>query len=167
MKILLIVDVQNGFVRSNETKAVAQKIVQLSKEHKFNYIIASKFINNPDSPYVNVLKWNRLMKSPETDLVDELKYDESFEKGTYTCWSESFAKKLLEINGGEKPESIYLCGIDTDCCVLNTAIDLFERGICPKVLIDYCFSNGGQKYHDAAISILERNIGKDNIVHDI
>ena len=58
MKILLIVDVQNGFVRSDETKVVAQKIVQLSKEHKFNYIIASKFINNPDSPYVNVLKWN-------------------------------------------------------------------------------------------------------------
>ncbi|WP_416373322.1 isochorismatase family protein [Mycoplasmopsis fermentans] len=32
-----------------------------------------------------------------------------------------------------KPEEIYICGIDTDCCVQATAVNLFEKRIRPIV----------------------------------
>ena len=166
MKILLIVDVQKGFTRTDKTKETAKRIVDLSNSGSFDFIIASRFVNKDDSPYVKYLNWNRLMTSPETDLVDNLKYDIHFDKETYTCWSSKLENILRSCNKGILPTEIYLCGIDTDCCVLNTAVDLFENNIKPLILIDYCFSNGGQEYHDSAIKVLERNVGKQSIVRD-
>lgn len=62
-------------------------------------------------------------------------------------------------------KEVYIAGIDTDCCVLKTAIDIFERNIRPIVLIDYCASNGGDESHRSAIRVLERTIGKKQIVY--
>lgn len=57
----------------------------------------------------------------------------------------------------------YIAGIDTDCCVLATAISLFEHNIRPVVLEQYCVSNGGDVSHQAAITVLERTIGLNQI----
>ncbi|MDY3768947.1 MAG: isochorismatase family cysteine hydrolase [Sphaerochaetaceae bacterium] len=163
MKLLVVIDVQNGFTRTDKTKEVSRKIVELTNSGEFDIILASKFINNDESPYVSFLKWNKLMKSPETDLVDGLKFDFSFEKSTYTCWSDNFLSMLVKANNGKVPHEVYICGIDTDCCVLNTAVDLFEHKIKPIVLTNYCYSNGGEEYHLSALKVLERNIGKDSL----
>ncbi|WP_408634333.1 cysteine hydrolase family protein [Mycoplasmopsis fermentans] len=63
-----------------------------------------------------------------------------------------------------KPEEIYICGIDTDCCVQATAVNLFEKRIRPIVLSNYCASNGGPESHEAALKTLSRAIGKENII---
>lgn len=60
---------------------------------------------------------------------------------------------------------LYLVGIDTDCCVLKTATDLFERGIRPIVLEHYCASNGGEDSHKAALRVMERTIGRNQIAY--
>lgn len=53
-----------------------------------------------------------------------------------------------------------MAGIDTDCCVMKTALDLFEIGIKPIVLSHYCASTGGNNIHLAALDMLKRNIGE-------
>ena len=64
----------------------------------------------------------------------------------------------------EDVNEIYLCGIDTECCVLKSAFDLFEMGYDVKVLKDYCACTNGIKRHMNALEILRRNIGYNSIV---
>ena len=59
---------------------------------------------------------------------------------------------------------IYLCGIDTECCVLKTAFDLFENEYDVYVLQDYCACSKGIERHNNALQILRRNIGYDKII---
>ena len=59
---------------------------------------------------------------------------------------------------------MFICGIDTDCCVLTTAVNLFEVGIRPIVLTQYCASNGGESSHQAALTCMGRLIGSHHLV---
>lgn len=61
---------------------------------------------------------------------------------------------------------IFICGADTDCCVLKTATDLFEQSVMPIVLTEYCDSNGGPESHKSGIMVMDRLIGKKSIVAD-
>jgi nicotinamidase-related amidase len=57
-------------------------------------------------------------------------------------------------------DTVVLCGVDTDACVMATALDAFDHGLRPLVLSDLCASSGGDSYHQAALMLLERNIGR-------
>ena len=103
------------------------------------------------------------MNSPEIDFFDGLKYDYSFTKNVYSCVNKEFLQLLKKVNDGKLPEQLYICGIDTDCCVLSTDISLFENSIKPIVLENFCASNGGVESHKAGIKALSRLIGNDNI----
>ncbi|MHC5716758.1 MAG: cysteine hydrolase family protein [Nostoc sp.] len=94
-------------------------------------------------------------------IIDELHpyIHNIFDKPYYSAFTEEFSSFIL-INQISK---IYLCGVETDSCIFQTAIDSFERGIEPVVIEDACFSDGGQIAHDAAIFLLKRNIGKNQI----
>ena len=54
---------------------------------------------------------------------------------------------------------ISIVGIDTDMCVLKIAMDIFDLGIEPVVLVDGCASTAGLQAHLAGLAILSRNIG--------
>ncbi len=60
---------------------------------------------------------------------------------------------------------IYLCGIDTDACVMKTAVDLFENGLNVKVIENYCMSHSGKKIHKSAIKMLKKLIGNKNVIN--
>ena len=70
--ILLIIDVQQGFQRNQETQLNAKKIEALVKLNLFDKIISTKFINNSDLPYYKWLHWPRLFNAPDTNLLDIL-----------------------------------------------------------------------------------------------
>ena len=59
---------------------------------------------------------------------------------------------------------VSLCGIDTDACVMATALDLFQNGIRPVVLAEACASHAGPDYHEAGLKLLARLIGREQIV---
>lgn len=160
MKCLLLIDVQNGFI-SNKTRDVLPLLNQLAQSVKDYPVFATKFINR-GGPFYSIMHWNRLKETPEIDLIPFVEeYAEIvFEKSIYSSCSEEFIGLLRDRSINE----VYLAGIDTDCCVLKSAMDLFEHNIRPMVLIDYCASNGGTESHEAAIKVLERNIGKPQII---
>jgi Amidases related to nicotinamidase len=158
---LLLIDVQEGFI-TEETKHVIPRIEELLKNERFDHVAATRFINSENSPYRNILNWNKLVDSPETDLHPAVckAADAIFEKDVYTAVSGELLKYLSK----NSIDELFIAGIDTDCCVLKTAADLFEKNIRPKVLAYYSASNGGRKSHDAALCVLHRLVGKDNVI---
>lgn len=81
-------------------------------------------------------------------------------KRSYTAYTNEIRKYIKNNNVGE----VYLCGIDTDQCVLKTAVDMFEDNINVKVLSEYSMSHSGKNYHEYALKMLKKFIEKDNVL---
>jgi nicotinamidase-related amidase len=160
---IIIIDVQNGFINPS-TEHIPAKIRSLLDAVVFEHRIFTQFFNPPGSPYEELLHWSRLRSDDQTAIVRELLTYPSivFKKPIYSCLSPDF----LRYAEAHQIKQFYLAGIDTDCCVLKCAVDLFENGFKPMVLADCCMSHGGRVVHDAALTILARFIGGEQVILD-
>jgi nicotinamidase-related amidase len=155
---LLIVDVQRGFI--NEfTHHVPSRVRRLIEQGDFGPILLTRSINDEGSPYHTLLDWHACTAAPDTDVVEELadfaQPKNVFEKHGLTGLPDALAGRLRD----EKIQQISVVGIDTDMCVLKIAMDVFDLGIEPVVLVDCCASTAGLQAHLAGLAILSRNIG--------
>lgn len=162
--ILIVVDMQNGFNRYEHMKKLANRVTELTNAGIFDCIIATRFINYEGSQYTKFLNWHRLIDKKDIDLIPNVKYDIAVDKNVYTCITPDFMNLLKDVNSKELPTHIFICGADTDCCVLKIATDLFENNIMPIVLTDYCASNGGEESHKSGILVMSRLIGRKSLV---
>lgn len=158
-RALLIVDVQKGFV-NDKTKHIPPLVEKL--QYSYDLVIATRFINLPNSPYRKLIKWNHL--SPDTDEI-ELAFKPKddmiiLDKYIYSCINDSFVNMLEE----NEIDAVDICGIDTDICVTKCAVDLFERNIIPYVLKDYCATHAEADVQASALIILARYIGSSQII---
>lgn len=168
-KILLIIDMQNGFLESEHTKNLIPKIEELLKTNTFDIVIGTRFLNSPNSIYEKIFQWKKLETEEETSIPEELLtyMDYVEDKFIYNCVHTSFLQRLCQLNDGQLPTQVYLAGVDTDCCVLSIAASLFEHNIRPIVLTEYCASNGGRESHNAGILCMKRLIGETQLVDEI
>ncbi len=170
--LLIVVDVQNGFVNS-KSGHVVEPIVEFSRDwlSTGSQIVFTRFHNLPQSQWENLIHWNRLRESPEVDLVDPISrfVDCSLasstvhvvDKFTYTSLTSPVQQLIFE----QRVDTVAICGIATDSCVLKTAIDLFEMGtIRPLILTDLCSSHAGKEIHEAGLLLASRFIGSDQLV---
>ncbi|MEH2044874.1 isochorismatase family cysteine hydrolase [Nostoc sp.] len=162
-EILLVVDMQNGFM-SEKCRHIIPTVIKLIEQFLAagKLVKFTRFINTADSNYVKLIHWSRLMQESETSIIDELQpyiNNNIFDKPYYSAFTQNFSNFIF-LN---KISKIYLCGVETDSCILKTAIDSFERGIEPVIIEDASSSHGGQQAHDAGIFLLKRNIGKNQI----
>ena len=149
-KVLLIVDMQNGFITKPNYKNLQSKINELIKLDDYDIYIFTKFINKDESLYEKKLKWFELKsKESQTICVEMPKNSLIFEKFGYGLSNEQINQiKALNI------DSIDICGLQTDACVYAIAFQLFDNGIFPNILINYCQTS------------LERNsIAKEILIH--
>lgn len=160
---------QNGFATSRQTQHLGENIVNFISKKPFDCIIATRFINTDKSIYEKQLNWKHLKTREEQNLFPGIQENIHllFDKNTYSCVNKNFLKLLTKANNNCLPEEIYIMGVDTDCCVLTTASNLFDQGIRPIVLKKYCESNGGPDSHAAGLLCLKRLIGKNNIIEDV
>ncbi len=158
-KALLIVDVQNGFV-NDKTRHIPPLVEKI--QYNYDLVIATRFINLPDSPYRRLIKWGHLSPgSDEIELAFKLKDNAVIiDKYIYTCIDDSFMSLLKD----NEIEAVDICGIDTDICVTKCAVDLFERNITPYVLKDYCASHADADVQTSSLIILARFIGSGQII---
>ena len=160
--LLLVVDMQNGFVNSR-TKHIISGIETLIEDFtkKQLPIAFTRFINRPESPYVKWIGWSRFMAEPEINLIENFRSTSEyvFDKKAYTAFTEEFERFLVE----HSISKIFLCGIATDGCVLKTAVDSFEKKIEPVVIKDACASHAGHDVHKAGLLLISRFIGKRQI----
>lgn len=164
--ILLVVDMQNGFARYEQTIQLTEKIRKLLDLEVFDSVVATRFLNDTNSIYERLFGWKRLETEDERALASgyEDHIDFVFDKYVYNCINASFIQKLCQLNDGKYPEKIFVIGADTDCCVLTIATGLFENNIRPIVLTNYCDSNGGPESHRAGILCMKRLIGEKQLI---
>lgn len=159
---LLAIDLQNGFL-SNNTRHVTDRIELLLSQVSFDLVIFTQFINVLESPHRRYLGWDRLSTPEEQDIIPQLSHfaSISIRKPQYSALTQDVKEILIS----HQVTQVFLIGLDTDCCVLKSAADLFEMGIRPLVLEYYCASNGGAQSHEAALLVLKRVIGKEQIIY--
>ncbi len=165
--ILIVVDVQNGFTKKYTVEKIPI-IEDLLSRRLFDTVVATKYWNTPDSNISRLMGWKDLCTEAEQDLVPEIKpyVDHITTKNIYSGATPEMTELLKNLNGGSLPEYVFLLGFDTECCLLSTAADLFEMGVRPLVLTEYCGSHDGPRYHDAGIISLEHLIGPDFLIMD-
>ncbi|MEH1885021.1 isochorismatase family cysteine hydrolase [Nostoc sp.] len=158
---LFIIDIQNGFITEN-TSHVPQRVKSLLEQNIFEHVIFTKFINTPNSHYVKYLNWHDLMSPAEQKIVHQLEVFAQvvFDKTIYTACNE----ETLNFLNKNDIQKVFICGLDTDSCVLKTAVDFFENNIKPYILEYYSASTGGDKIHQACLLVLSQMIGVNNIV---
>lgn len=71
MKVLLIVDMQKGFI-TNSNKGLIENINSQIKSGQYDKIVATKFINKENSNYIKKLNWNAMFNGEETDFAIDL-----------------------------------------------------------------------------------------------
>lgn len=162
MELLLIVDVQNGFINKH-SRHVVKPLAAMAASGRFELIALSRFINTPESPISRQLDWYAMYSGREVEIVDELRDLEGmvFDKSVYSVVSPEF----LQFVADRDVDTVYIAGIDTDACVLKSALDIFEAGLRTRVMEDLCASSDGRSYHECALSILRRNIGSSSVIN--
>ncbi len=163
--ILLVIDVQKGFITNASTSAVKKSIDTLIASKCFDCVISTVYQNYENSPIIKLMGWDKLLDADEQQLTGEAKYRSDYvvTKSTYSAVNDSLLDVLKKTNGGAYPDCVYVVGVDTECCVLATATDLFELGIRPIVLTDYCGASSGLEYHKAGLLSMHSLIGKCNM----
>ncbi len=155
---LLIIDVQHGFINA-ATRHLPAKVADLQDE--YDRVIATQFFNPPGSQFRKLMGWQRFAPgSADMQLAFTPRDDAALiEKSVYTCVTPDFLATLARERLGE----IHIAGIATDNCVLKCAVDLFEAGLRPVVLADFCASHAGPDHHQWGLAIIERFIGADQV----
>jgi nicotinamidase-related amidase len=161
--VLLVVDMQKGFL-SEHSSHILPNVIRLVDECSIRQIplVCSKFVNTPDSQFVKLLDWHELSSAPEIDISDELNLFERTEitKNFYTSITATM-KELIRVNNWQ---TILVCGVSTESCVLKTAVDAFELGLRPVIVSDACASDLSDEAHRAGLHVLEIMIGSKQIV---
>ena len=157
--IMLAVDMQNGFLTTPETEEVLANVVD--NADLFDQVWATRFFNrNPN--FSRQVNWDEMVSGSETELDPSLTpvVSKTFDKPSYS----PPADDLIQALKNEGITTVAVTGVDTDACVMDTALELFDAGIETYVVSDGSASSGGTEFHEAGIKLLERNIGEDYVV---
>ena len=151
-KALLIIDVQQYFAR--ETPAEFIDAIE-ALQADYSDVFISRFYNCGASNFVKLLGWRDCAEDSDEFQLAFTPDNKAtiFDKKTYS----SFKEEMKDF------DEIHLCGLDTDACILKTALDIFEHNVRPVVLSRLCSSSGGRQLHQTALEILKRNIGKEQV----
>ena len=162
---LLVVDVQKGFL-NDYTRHVPERVAKLAARRGHGDLYFTRFENPPGGPYRKFLRWDGCGRPPDTDLAPEVarlaarRPEHVFTKPGYAGLPEALAGVLRD----RGIKRVNVAGIDTDMCVLKVALDLFDLGIEPIILVDCCASTSGLQAHLAGLAVLTRNIGAERLV---
>lgn len=161
----MIVDVQNGFL-TKKTRHVLPVITNLVDHWQKldGETVYSRYFNYPGSAFERLMDWRGLYAPPDTDIVDELipyaKHSIILDKYTYSAVTPEF----VELASRHNWTDVAICGIDTDLCVLKTALDVFEYDVTPWVVTNASASTGGGNPHRAGLTVIGRAIGEHHLV---
>jgi nicotinamidase-related amidase len=158
---LVVIDVQKGFAVEKASN-LPEKIVEHLKNNKYDYALFTISHNNPGSNFRNILNWEGGSETPFIDphpLIEPLLTSHNtFHKTTYSAFKATGLLEYIERNNVKK---IYLCGINTDACVLASAFDAFDLGYDFEIIDELSSaSSPRQDYVDAANIIIKRNLRK-------
>jgi nicotinamidase-related amidase len=165
--VLIVIDSQIGFVNQSSAHAVPVIAGILSRWQAAGGLsVMTRFVNRSDSSYATLIGWRAMMPGntevefapevvpfvPAASLVSEK-----------TCYS-GLTPQVMEFIDQHERRNLWIAGLDTESCVLATALDAFDRELTPWVMTDACASHGGAAVHDAGVLVMGRNLGMGQLV---
>jgi nicotinamidase-related amidase len=136
---------------------VQEKLFPLIYEHDQlakNIIILIKGLKTLDIPMLVTQQYTKGLGTTVSPIHEALGNYEHVEKMAFSCCGDD--KFTLELNTKNK-KTVIVAGIECHVCVLQTTLDLLERGFRPVVIED-CVSS--RKLNDKLIAIERmRNAG--------
>lgn len=156
MDTLLIVDPQYGFINQNTVGAL-NEIKKVVSEKDWDIIISTQFINNKDSLY-------RDFGYESMDISDSynIKIHKDIENKSDLIikkYGYGYSKELINYLHDYCIKRVFICGFDTESCVLSTAISLFDHGIKPVIIEKCCSSSRGKRISENAFEIMRIMFG--------
>ena len=109
-------------------------------------------LNVLDVPIVITEQYPKGLGSTVKDISGLIKNFSPIEKLSFSCCGE---KKFLETVQGYGKRNILIFGIETHVCVLQTVMDLIERGYHP-VIIEDCVSSRKPSDRETALKRMAR-----------
>lgn len=142
---LLIIDLQEDFV-TEDNRHVSYNATQLQTE--FSHIYASIFISD-DCQNERTGQKNLAFEPNRTATI--------FEKMTHSAATPEIIQDLQE----KGIDTVHICGLESNVCVLATAIALLDAGFDVIVRTEACASNStkydwdAERFHEAAMMIMK------------
>jgi nicotinamidase-related amidase len=165
--VLIVVDAQVGFVTEHSDPTIPTIVQVLRRwQDAGGASVLTQFVNAPESSYVRLIGWSELMPGePEVDLdprVAPLAASATLvmPKGGYSAITDPF----IELAKARGWTDLYITGLDTESCVLATALRAFELGFTPWVVTDACASHAGPTVHQAGVLVMGRFLGGGQLV---
>ncbi len=141
-------------ILQNETAAVVIDIQERLLPHIYD---AGKILDNCSKlieglhilsvPVIVTQQYTKGLGPTEPSIVQTFSEFNYIEKTAFSCFDEPAFKEEILITG---KQNIILCGIETHVCVLQTCLDLIDRGFRPVVVHD-CISS--RKQEDKLVAI--------------
>ncbi|MBV9264097.1 MAG: cysteine hydrolase [Candidatus Eremiobacteraeota bacterium] len=155
---LIVVDLQRGFMNEH-TRHLCEPIERI--QSRFHKVIATRYFRREKSLLTKLLGIDGFHEgSPDCEFAFRPRADALLlDKTTYSCVDKEFVDRLR----GWSVERTYICGVDTDQCVLMIAADLLQSDIVPIVCEDLTASAAGPQYHDSGLFLLRRLIGREQV----
>ena len=155
-KVLLMIDLQKGFVCKGTEKVVQFVQKLLDKEH-FDVIIQSRWENYMGSPYERRLNYQAVGNSSETEMCFPHATDHIITRTCYSCWGPKLEKLI------NRDDDIYVVGLETDACVMGTLFSLWDNNYN-----FYVYEEGvgtpDKDLQKAAIRMIRRQFGKGCVI---
>ncbi|MDT0349522.1 cysteine hydrolase family protein [Pseudonocardia charpentierae] len=163
---LIVVDVQNGFVTEHSAHVVRLSVDLVKRwQAAGRDVVFTRYINHEDSIFERLMGWTKLQHSPAIDIVPDLQpyvngATAVVDKRVYTLFTDEGEQHAKDRGWTD----VYVCGIDTEVCVLKTAVDAFERNIVPRLVVDASASHSGPKAHNAGLIVAAKMLGPRQLV---
>jgi nicotinamidase-related amidase len=160
-RALVVIDIQNGFM-NHSTNHIPEQLNRFINNYGYSFhkIIATQYVNNENTPCYIFEGWKDCMEgSKDAELID-FKHDVVFKKPVYSCYNDEFKKYLKENDINE----LYMCGVNTGCCVLHSAFDSYNDLVSTYILADLCGSTSGFQPHLNALQVLRECITKQRVI---
>ena len=159
MKNIIIVDMQRGLINESNIHLI-DKINDYITSNDFDHIFVTQCINNSQSPYTRILKWNGIKDTSSQEMIITMpKTAKIIVKNCY-----GISQKDIKLFKSLKINEMEICGTDIDACCLAIGFNLFDNNIKPIFIKDLCGTSA--KNHDilyCAIPIIKRQFGEDSI----
>jgi nicotinamidase-related amidase len=163
-RLLVVVDLQRDFIVP-ETEHLPRLVEGLTR--LYPAVIATRFLNHPGSLFeteVDCFSCHRGTPGAEIAFRPAAPMTVIYKTGNGLTGARAATRRALDEASVEPGGEVHLCGVDTDACVLKVALDLFDMGYRPRILLDACASGNGTDYHERAIDIFTRQLGKKAVL---
>ncbi len=162
----MVIDMLRGFLEESyplycgdRARSIITNIQKLLQEEtdrgaKVFYLCDS---HAPDDPEFKLFPPHCIEGSPQAELIPELSQypGEVIPKKRFSgFYDTALEERLKEV----KPDTLLICGVCTDICVLHTAADARNRGYEVEVPVN-CVASFDEKAHFSALEHMEKVLG--------